>query len=1046
MKTEKKRSFRGAVLLTVVSVMSLLIVFLTSTLVLATAANNRAHKSYSSSQANYTARATIDSILAAAKQNENFAIAMNSLKKDGESFEVDVAMESSATGIGKVDNAKIAYAGKKQFYDASKQEWVERDLISVTADVTSGGETKTVTAYVLKDPPAPGGGGGGGGGFVTVGTAGTANHTISFGGTYLGIGMSKGARYYQGDYHLPGGQIVSLEDKFYLNREDDQPGEIDVTTGLLIPNTPENYKTPIDNNKIENGIVTYSFGNEGSIEAPVVINGNYYSNTKTEIYFPAESTGLSVWGSMAFQNQSSFTVNGNVDNINPTKFNEIPYIYVDALFDAGGSTSMNLNPPGSNNIPLNIFCGSAKINQASISADIYCQDSNKTSTIVGNSLTTLYKWSDSVINGSSYLDNTMSGSLYSKGNVDIKLAKISKDVKVEKDLTISASTIYGDVVCGGTLTITNNTKIFGNVYCKGIFSIDTNSSVYGTIYNNDKSGTDAKTLKSEYDFYLNDFYYDTILPNYAREENTKHEDELRVGYREYANIEVGEGPFVPVWTPEYNGSAITLPDGTKLSTNNDWTPVFLYNGAFYKYKPYEKIDFDGNPTGEIVDYNDIYYRPDGSQCGKDEAKKEHYTEWDDPYTETSEQYYYYHVDEYSNYDRQCNKDEAWGTYYLRRNNDIYNSGVVKADQEYAGVTFFAKSDPSQTPITDYNSILDSKTINSADDSMFNEIYPRKAEKAVILGLEEIGDGTPMAESKVLKTVDEIEDEYNFSSKSITEIPSEGNYLANVNANVYKSQTDGSNQKLVNEADTANPDTAIQTIPTDPKSGDKDAFEIKSSCTLKGGFVNNIVIKNESVNDIWIKLDDFELAKNGINLIYDDSTPNCGNLNIYVENKATLNGCGIYTKSYKDLIDSHTQFQIANKKKLYVDEATGGKRVSCPKINIYSKKSENDKPKPKLTLMNNAIVTAAIEAPHMEFILTNAKNLSKNDIYYNGRRIAEAPGYNGDVGVIGILNVAEGKMSNEWVFLYTPKDLPDGDDSDDPDKVSKEFDVMYYEGF
>ncbi|MBO5104707.1 MAG: hypothetical protein J6B74_06580, partial [Ruminococcus sp.] len=200
MKTEKKRSFKGAVLITVVSVMSLLIIFLTSTLVLATAANNRAHKSYSSSQASYTARAAIDSILKAAKDNENFAIAMNSLKSDGESFNVSVNMESSVAGIGKVENAEIAYAGKKQFYDASKQEWVERDLISVTADVTSGGETKTVTAYVLKDPPTPGGGGGGNGGFVAVGTAGTSNHTISFGGTYLGIGMSKGARYYQGDY------------------------------------------------------------------------------------------------------------------------------------------------------------------------------------------------------------------------------------------------------------------------------------------------------------------------------------------------------------------------------------------------------------------------------------------------------------------------------------------------------------------------------------------------------------------------------------------------------------------------------------------------------------------------------------------------------------------------------------------------------------------------------------------------------------------------------------------------------------------------------
>lgn len=1040
MKTEKKRSFRGAVLLTVVSVMSLLIVFLTSTLVLATAANNRAHKSYSSSQASYTARAAIDSILAAAKQNEDFAIAMNSLK-DGGSFDVDVNMESSATGIGKVDSAKIAYAGKKQFYDASKQEWVERDMISVTADVTSGGETKTVTAYVLKDPPAPGGGGGGGGGFVTVGTAGTDNHTISFGGTYLGIGMSKGARYYQGDYNLPGGQIVSLEDKFYLNREDDQPGAIDETTGLLIPNTPENYKTPIENGKIENGIVTYSFGNEGSIEAPVVINGNYYSNTKTEIYFPAESTGLSVWGSMAFQNQSSFTVNGNVDNINPTKFNEIPYIYVDALFDAGGNTSMNLNPPGSNNIPLNIFCGSAKINQASISADIYCQDSNKTSTIVGNSLTTLYKWSDSVINGSSYLDNTMSGSLYSKGNVDIKLAKISKDVKVEKDLTISASTIYGDVACGGTLTITNNTKIFGNVYCKSIFSIDTNSSVYGTIYNNDKRGTDAKTLKSEYDFYLNDFYYDTLLPHYAREENTSHADDIRLGYHEYANTEVGVGPITPTWVPEKNDNMFVLPDGNMENVNDDWRPMFWVNGTIYRYKPYEKIDFNGKPTGEIVDYDYIYYRPDGSQCDKSEAKS--YTEWNDPTVGTFEQYYYYHVDEGGNYDRKCNKDEAWGTYYLRRNNDIYNSGVVKADQEYAGVTFFAKSDPSQTPITDYNSILDSKTINSADDSMFNEIYPRKAEKAVILGLEKIGDGTPIADSKVLKTVEDIEEEYNFSGKSITEIPSEGNYLADVNANVYTNKKYKYKLKKEGSSEVEDKEEIIT----------GDTIEITKSCTLSsedGYFNKNIKIKGQGGQDIWVKLADGFSMDNAGDIIYDDSATNCGNLNIFVEGSATFSsGRSIYTKTYKDRIDSHTKFQIATKKKLYADNSIGGERVSCPKINIYSKKIEYEngtvKSQPEMVLNNDSIVTAAIEAPNMKFKLYNSKNLS-NDIYYNGRRIAEAPGYNGDVGVIGILNVAEGDMSNNWTFLYTPRNLPDGDSGDDPDKVSKEFDVMYYEGF
>ena len=110
MKTDKKRSFRGAVLLTVVSVMSLLIIFLTSTLALATAANNRAHKSYSSSQASYTARAAIDSILKAASGDDSFKTAMASLTA-GNGFDVDVDMEASVAGIGRVDKARVEYAG-----------------------------------------------------------------------------------------------------------------------------------------------------------------------------------------------------------------------------------------------------------------------------------------------------------------------------------------------------------------------------------------------------------------------------------------------------------------------------------------------------------------------------------------------------------------------------------------------------------------------------------------------------------------------------------------------------------------------------------------------------------------------------------------------------------------------------------------------------------------------------------------------------------------------------------------------------------------------
>lgn len=937
MKTEKKRSFRGAVLLTVVSVMSLLIVFLTSTLVLATAANNRAHKSYSSSQASYTARAAIDSILAAAKQNEDFAIAMNSLK-DGESFDVDVNMESSATGIGKVDSAKIAYAGKKQFYDASKQEWVERTLVSITADVTSGGETKTVTAYALHDCPKPSVDNIDGG-FKNVGSASTSNHTIAYGGTYLGIGMSAGQRYYQGDYHLPGGQIVSLNDKLYLNRKDDQPGAIgdlgDGTIGYL-PNMPETSDA--------DQIVTYSFGNEGCLEAPVVINGNLYANTKTEIYFPDISTGLSVWGNMKFQNPSNFTLSANpnlyyyktTDYIMaPNSLKNVPYIYVDSLFESNTS-SLNFNADGA--FPLNMFCGSVNLRNVSIGADIYCQDSNKTSVLSGDANTSLYKWSDSVINKSSYLDSTMSGNFYSKGSA------IVKD-------TNNWVTINGDMVIEGDLEVTGKLKVTGSLVVGGTLKCDGELDVAGSIAADSATGSRITANVGD----------KKMRADGTGELYERHDEEFTAVLAQNVRLRKGPNPWDIdnrqfVWLKHEAIDAFGMPDS----------------------------DGDGIIDGNVYDFhwgevdNETYYYADEWDVGYEPWKpKKPDTVEPEKYTKTT----------------WVNTEDGTTT---ENENDTF---------EVNGYTYNGSKTVDPTSLY--------KAMHN------NELFPRKAEKAVILGLEEIGDGTPMAESKVLKTVYEIEDENNLATRSITEIPSAGNYLADVNANVY---TNG-------------------TLPA----------EITTSCTLSGSFDRDIIIKNTSTNDIWIKFDNFVLQNNG-DIIYDDTLTNCGNLNFFVENTANfLTGRSIYTKTYKELIDNHTTFQIATNKKLYVDDATGGEKAKRPKINIYSKKIEYNadgsvKSQPYFNMSNGAsIVTACVLAPNMKFNITNAKNLSGNDIYYDGRRIAESPGYNGGIGVIGDLTVAEGDMQNNWIFLYV-KDLDLSGSEDNTGEVSKEFDVMYYEGF
>ncbi|MDE6539343.1 MAG: hypothetical protein K2K66_04070 [Ruminococcus sp.] len=919
MKTDKKRSFKGAILFTVVSVMSLLIVFLTSTLVLATAANNRAHKSYSSSQASYTARAAIDSILKAASEDDSFKTAMASLTT-GNGFDVDVDMEASVAGIGRVDKARVEYAGKKQFYNTNTQEWEERDLILISADVTSGGETKTVNAYAVKDAPQKSGGGGGGG-FVTVGGAGTPVGTASYGGTYLGIGMHKGQRYYYGNHGLPTGQIVSLDDKLYLNLKDtDQPGNLDAM-GNYLPNNPENADI----------LEKFSFPNPSIVEAPIVINGSFDITTKTDLYFPTKSSGMSVWGNLTFTNSDfkihSETVNNNNAhdyNQEISKFNETPYIYVDSLMKCIVGYTL-----GDVNIPLNIFCGSldARSNGSmQFYADIYCQDTGKTSYLGNSSANSkLHAWSTSVVNGTeTYLSTVTSGSFYTKGNlvIDGNGAEIAGDLVVEGDLTVNGNlNVGGSVVVGGTLTANSDINVgAGHSICA---DIATGSKI------------DSNLTKKMASNGIDELY---------------EEKQQSLGYCVLGkNVKVQEdawnSPVYPyVWLKPDAISAYGMPD-------NDGDGII--DGNFY--------DFGGTLVDSSLIIEKTYHVGDENTVTKE-------------YIETYWQ----------------NREDP--TDITTNELDTYDSNGFKHNGTNIAGTDFYKN-----------------THNG-------EMFPRKAEKVVILGFEEIGDGTPLTESKVLKTVEEIEQDYSFDTKSITEIPVDGNYLADVEANVYTSSN----------------------LPA----------EITQSCTLSGGFSQDIVIKNTGTNDIWVKLDNFSMYNNG-DFIYDDSATGCGNLNVFVENKASfLTGRRMLTKTYKDYLDSNTAFQIVTNTDLV--RAGCGPVAECPKINIYSKKATYAPDgsvswQPEFKMSNGAsIVTAAIEAPNMAFEITNAPNIS-NTIYYDAIEVKNAQGGGKSIGVIGILNVAEGFMQNDWIFLYTPKSGTGNQPNPNP-SGDAEYTVMYYDGF
>lgn len=449
---KKNNKVKGSILFTVVSVMAILIIFLMGTLVLATSASNRAHRTYSTSQTQYTARTAIDSILEAFSSSDDFAEAICDLSPSNSSLTVDVELDQSTlASMGDVHDVVIEYVGQQKYYNENTKVWEDKDQLKITAQVTLGGITKTATGYLIKDPPKNNSSNGGGAGFVTGGTANSKNHTSSFGGTYFNI-----------DQTLASLNFNSLD------------------LGAETKSYWSNQKFSLTNGQV--------------MEADVVMNGNLYINTKCIFIFPTTGKGVSVWGDLSFQNPDKMDfISKNVIAGNSYKYNEIPYLYVDGTIrtqDEYGNWASNNLTWGNSNLPLNVFCGKTEITGGTgvkIYADMYMMDNSNSFIKAMNSGSLLGQWTSDVLNKTRDLNavSYSSGSIFSKGSLTLEDFSVTKNVRVENDLTINANstdvTIDGDVVVGGKLTITGskNVSIGGTIYCNNVTApgIVTNTSL-----------------------------------------------------------------------------------------------------------------------------------------------------------------------------------------------------------------------------------------------------------------------------------------------------------------------------------------------------------------------------------------------------------------------------------------------------------------------------------------------------------------------------------------------------------------------------------------
>lgn len=909
MKTEKKRTLKGSILFTVVSVMALMIIFMTSTLALASAANKRAHKSYASSQTNYTARAAIDSILAAAGTDSAFADALDAL---GPGSGFDVIVDINDPSLGRVESARVDYAGTKSVFDPATRKWVEKNLIAITAEVTLGGETSTITSHILQDPVKSGADSPG---FLTMGDASVDTHTSSFGGTYLGMGTNWMYKsYIEAD---PAGNIIStLNDKNYLT-----------------------YKE-------------FTMQNDNTSEAPIVIDGSLKLVNTLEVFYQQKDKGVQIWGNLDLGNDKLRLKSTLLGSNQSFQFNEMPYLYVDGAIIAKNSARLGsvyngnqLQHNRNNWMPLNIFCGSLQLTggQSWIAADVYCYDteskdyveytsngitgekvvamgepvagetkrvniSNNT-THITNDATKLYNWAASIsVGGNSYTG--VGGNFYSKGNLVIggnsnslgdgtpHSGKVFEgDVRVEGDVTInSRTTINGSLAVGGTLTINTPDLEVGN----GIYA-DTFAGTHIEVNGN-------APLKNGYT--KNDLYF--------------------VMAKDITCTGVGDQletvPYAWLKPEVYDYEDV---DGNRIgSAQIEGTDVHDFVGALIPSEFIdEKLDITEDEAKELAAakkfYKEQYLDPSGNEVAKNEA-------------------------------------------------------VLPAGAYYRG--HHGRNIQIQSTTT-FKNLNDGK------------IFPAYAEKDVILGLVQVDDGNggflPQAQTQVMKTVYQVMNEWDLEGMAI---------IRNPNPATPENSYTGSTTKLE-----INDHAKL--------SGKWDATSYPYS---ENGHRDIVIVPPEN-DAIWVELNNFQ-TDNGVRIVIDDTQSN-GVVNFFVTGQNNKMGSGscIVTKSFLDLINSNSSFQVLSDPEDPTLVVPGVDILKPPGVNMYSEIGAS------FEGADGFYLTAYVQAPYMNFKCPtfglNSPGLDR--IYYDGIKLSTCENRDNisRLGVVGCMDVRTGAYQNNWILLY-----------------------------
>lgn len=576
MKTEKmNRKLKGTVLLTVVSVMGLLIIFLSGTLVLATAANRRAHRSYSTSQAELTAKAAIESFTAAMADNEKIAAAVQNLDRtyhptvsindpslghvgyyDGDTF-----IENAITIEPLAASGKYVH-GKFDLNNPGTEIWQEASQVKITVTARVGKEEKTVSALLNK------------------------------------VGMSNNVP--SDDIGLYAGGAAS----------------VDATAGKIYSPFAEGLTT--------NGGFVCEVQNDTEFFSPIIFfNSSAKTSQQNIIHVQTPSQGTVVRGDLDLRNPFYISLEYSMTNDYTQK--EIPYLFVEGEIKSGDGNGKFIVGPSSGSdssngvySPYNIFAGSMGstniLKDMRIAGDVYLMDATKTS-VIGLATEdggSLYKWADSVYNKTNTQNYSLGGNIYSKGNVKFgQGVKIKGDVRVEGnvDFGSSGTVIDGDLIVGGNITNLGNATINGTIYNDHVTGGATLNAGYTKKYGTYVPGG----IGSQYKKVENVVVSNVAYPNISVFESTAETWEL------YHNAYECTSP-----TDETHKVSVSVSDMESHRDGDGNLPEYIwvkfYNPWYseVRYSDPEDSSFEAypvpdSPNGISDSNNPTYISPDGSQ-------------------------------------------------------------------------------------------------------------------------------------------------------------------------------------------------------------------------------------------------------------------------------------------------------------------------------------------------------------------------------------------------------------------------------------------------